>query len=165
MSLSHRSCRLLITLFFLMIRRPPRSTRTDTLFPYTTLFRSKIDVRQGRPWGGSPAVAAPRCGRTCDRGAMSNLSSSHQNPCCRCNHYLAGLDRPLDPPRCRHEKHAALVRILRRFRRVLCAYLDAGPRYHRFHHPRSEERRVGKESVRTCSSRLSPHHYKKKTHN
>src|SRR3546814_5513896 len=27
--------------FFLMIRRPPRSTRTDTLFPYTTLFRSK----------------------------------------------------------------------------------------------------------------------------
>src|SRR3546814_18300184 len=33
--------------FFLMIRRPPRSTRTDTLFPYTTLFRSpwdKIDV-------------------------------------------------------------------------------------------------------------------------
>src|SRR3546814_382563 len=34
------------TFFFLMIRRPPRSTRTDTLFPYTTLFRShawKID--------------------------------------------------------------------------------------------------------------------------
>src|SRR3546814_6401452 len=29
-----------VYLFFLMIRRPPRSTRTDTLFPYTTLFRS-----------------------------------------------------------------------------------------------------------------------------
>src|SRR3546814_12652882 len=28
--------------FFLMIRRPPRSTRTDTLFPYTTLFRSPV---------------------------------------------------------------------------------------------------------------------------
>src|SRR3546814_3442748 len=28
--------------FFLMIRRPPRSTRTDTLFPYTTLFRSYV---------------------------------------------------------------------------------------------------------------------------
>src|SRR3546814_19992239 len=27
-------------LFFLLVRRPPRSTRTDTLFPYTTLFRS-----------------------------------------------------------------------------------------------------------------------------
>src|SRR3546814_13898443 len=31
---------MLIYFFFLMIRRPPRSTRTDTLFPYTTLFRS-----------------------------------------------------------------------------------------------------------------------------
>src|SRR3546814_8935376 len=32
-----------------MIRRPPRSTRTDTLFPYTTLFRSALDIRyQGR---------------------------------------------------------------------------------------------------------------------
>src|SRR3546814_20620952 len=30
--------------FFLMIRRPPRSTRTDTLFPYTTLFRSWTKV-------------------------------------------------------------------------------------------------------------------------
>src|SRR3546814_11583780 len=30
-----------IVVFFLMIRRPPRSTRTDTLFPYTTLFRSR----------------------------------------------------------------------------------------------------------------------------
>src|SRR3546814_11733138 len=29
-------------MFFLMIRRPPRSTRTDTLFPYTTLFRSEV---------------------------------------------------------------------------------------------------------------------------
>src|SRR3546814_4232075 len=32
---------MLLCLFFLMIRRPPRSTRTDTLFPYTTLFRSE----------------------------------------------------------------------------------------------------------------------------
>src|SRR3546814_1033455 len=31
---------LLLIVFFLMIRRPPRSTRTDTLVPYTTLFRS-----------------------------------------------------------------------------------------------------------------------------
>src|SRR3546814_2706092 len=31
---------MFILIFFLMIRRPPRSTRTDTLFPYTTLFRS-----------------------------------------------------------------------------------------------------------------------------
>src|SRR3546814_1939681 len=31
----------ILFVFFLMIRRPPRSTRTDTLFPYTTLFRSQ----------------------------------------------------------------------------------------------------------------------------
>src|SRR3546814_1954828 len=31
-------------IFFFMIRRPPRSTRTDTLFPYTTLFRSRLAV-------------------------------------------------------------------------------------------------------------------------
>src|SRR3546814_11152578 len=31
---------VLVMLYFLRIRRPPRSTRTDTLFPYTTLFRS-----------------------------------------------------------------------------------------------------------------------------
>src|SRR3546814_514096 len=42
--------------FFLMIRRPPRSTRTDTLFPYTTLFRSGAhgsgdrQVGRDRPW-------------------------------------------------------------------------------------------------------------------
>src|SRR3546814_7388270 len=35
----------LLVLFFLMIRRPPRSTRTDTLFPYTTLFRSLLFIR------------------------------------------------------------------------------------------------------------------------
>src|SRR3546814_20703641 len=35
-----------------MIRRPPRSTRTDTLFPYTTLFRSSL-VRNPRNWGVS----------------------------------------------------------------------------------------------------------------
>src|SRR3546814_8414429 len=41
---------LLLYFFFLMIRRPPRSTRTDTLFPYTTLFRSplaRLEVRDG----------------------------------------------------------------------------------------------------------------------
>src|SRR3546814_2953967 len=33
-----------VMFFFLMIRRPPRSTRTDTLFPYTTLFRSVLQA-------------------------------------------------------------------------------------------------------------------------
>src|SRR3546814_11660965 len=40
-------------LFFLMIRPPPRSTRTDTLFPYTTLFRSQT-------WNGK--IDDGRCG-------------------------------------------------------------------------------------------------------
>src|SRR3546814_5257842 len=44
-----------------MIRRPPRSTRTDTLFPYTTLFRSLNDLRtqlnQMRRMGGIGALA------------------------------------------------------------------------------------------------------------
>src|SRR3546814_14793859 len=35
---------LIVSVFFLMIRRPPRSTLTDTLFPYTTLFRSRQAV-------------------------------------------------------------------------------------------------------------------------
>src|SRR3546814_1648988 len=37
-----------------MIRRPPRSTRTDTLFPYTTLFRSRSFSRRVRPVGQAP---------------------------------------------------------------------------------------------------------------
>src|SRR3546814_3131388 len=41
-----------------MIRRPPRSTRTDTLFPYTTLFRSR-DV-EARPLGGGRARVSLR---------------------------------------------------------------------------------------------------------
>src|SRR3546814_8996772 len=38
--------RVLLLFFFLMIRRPPRSTLTDTRFPYTTLFRSELALEQ-----------------------------------------------------------------------------------------------------------------------
>src|SRR3546814_4914634 len=43
-----------------MIRRPPRSTRTDTLFPYTTLFRSGSRDRGGtrRPGGNTAAATS-----------------------------------------------------------------------------------------------------------
>src|SRR3546814_9515082 len=44
-----------------MIRRPPRSTRTDTLFPYTTLFRSQPEVRAA-PERGRGAEELPREG-------------------------------------------------------------------------------------------------------
>src|SRR3546814_4391007 len=42
--------------FFLMVRRPPRSTRTDTLFPYPTLFRS--GMLRGRKDTRAPMVYA-----------------------------------------------------------------------------------------------------------
>src|SRR3546814_13107782 len=55
-------------LFFLRIRRPPRSTRTDTLFPYTTLFRSPDRVDDDRAVQFQPVVRArlKRAGRKAD---------------------------------------------------------------------------------------------------
>src|SRR3546814_12699205 len=61
-----------------MIRRPPRSTRTDTLFPYTTLFRSIRVVLAGAPNAGKStllnvlaerdaAIVSPISGTTRDR--------------------------------------------------------------------------------------------------
>src|SRR3546814_8000569 len=72
-------CNMYICSFFLMILRPPRSTRTDTLFPYTTLFRSIererlsefgrgcIQNNSGRKQGGEPRrrrVCRRHVGRT-----------------------------------------------------------------------------------------------------
>src|SRR3546814_6244574 len=58
-----------------MIRRPPKSTRSDTLFPYTTLFRSARDVRgpgshgerraAGRPDVRARMASSPREGGDC----------------------------------------------------------------------------------------------------
>src|SRR3546814_19059839 len=50
-----------------MIRRPPRSTRTDTLFPYTTLFRSKADGR-----------VDPQQAREADRHARHHLTDRYR---------------------------------------------------------------------------------------
>src|SRR3546814_13423897 len=49
---------VLLDFFFLMIRRPPRSTRTDTLFPYTTLFRSGGSAGGKKSGGSSSAKRA-----------------------------------------------------------------------------------------------------------
>src|SRR3546814_5009622 len=59
-----------------MIRRPPRSTRTDTLFPYTTRFRSPLRSRKGAAGGrgAPPALALPaavRRGRLGGPGARA----------------------------------------------------------------------------------------------
>src|SRR3546814_18897787 len=66
-----------LSLFFLMIRRPPRSTRTDTLFPYTTLFRSPPRAdrdadqsdRDRADGGGGLAAGKTRRRGARDRGA------------------------------------------------------------------------------------------------
>src|SRR3546814_11135578 len=69
-----------------MIRRPPRSTRTDTLFPYTTLFRSHSPSTVGsspeppQAFGGSimsssaTATLPPRCLRTPEAARFLGLS-------------------------------------------------------------------------------------------
>src|SRR3546814_1309332 len=44
-----------------MIRRPPRSTRTDTLFPYTTLFRSPVFRKRRRNSPAPCSMPKPRC--------------------------------------------------------------------------------------------------------
>src|SRR3546814_12847279 len=66
-----------------MIRRPPRSTRTDTLFPYTTLFRSgparRASGRHERPAGqGHPRQLGPadRCGERPGRCGEENRRGS-----------------------------------------------------------------------------------------
>src|SRR3546814_10186900 len=54
-----------------MIRRPPRSTRTDTLFPYTTLFRSPVDPIH--PVSGGPGYLFLEGGRQARLERVRNL--------------------------------------------------------------------------------------------
>src|SRR3546814_4479260 len=86
---------LVMLVFFLMIRRPPRSTRTDTLFPYTTLFRSAARrrcpaARRCRP-DSAPApfrcpprrpAALPRSGWNCRRPRSEEHTSELQSLMC-----------------------------------------------------------------------------------
>src|SRR3546814_5962647 len=57
-----------------MIRRPPRSTRTDTLFPYTTLFRSRRDVIVAKPF-------KTRCNKTTDNRQRCVECAFLKQPC------------------------------------------------------------------------------------
>src|SRR3546814_16874825 len=75
---------VLLCFFFFMIRRPPRSTRTDTLFPYTTLFRSPsggtLDVLGERP--GADAALLGKVGFVAQDaptrfGALKRRSEEH----------------------------------------------------------------------------------------
>src|SRR3546814_15165320 len=67
-----------------MIRRPPRSTRTDTLFPYTTLFRSADDrqstpvrARTRRLYARDRACAESSAGRPGDRRGQRSPAMAH----------------------------------------------------------------------------------------
>src|SRR3546814_5482071 len=53
------ACKISMTIFFVMIRRPPRSTRTDTLFPYTTLFRSVVSGNHRRNRNSRAVLSFP----------------------------------------------------------------------------------------------------------
>src|SRR3546814_17799938 len=75
--------------FLLMIRRPPRSTRTDTLFPYTTLFRSLAEVAavgvERNDLVGPGAGAEPACrldalvARMADIDRRLRLAAAHRD--------------------------------------------------------------------------------------
>src|SRR3546814_5883835 len=81
-----------------MIRRPPRSTRTDTLFPYTTLFRSSA-----RP--SAPAAAAPP--ETARPPPAHRLPSAPGGPAWQ-RWWKAASDRP------RSEEHTSELQSLMR---------------------------------------------------
>src|SRR3546814_12248004 len=84
-----------VLFFFLMIRRPPSSTRTDTLFPYTTLFRSfelgRIEGALARQF--LPAIIVGREPRADDRIAEFGL---RQIPHLFAAEALVGAQRQLD---------------------------------------------------------------------
>src|SRR3546814_13288933 len=115
--------------FVLRIPRPPRSTLTDTLFPYTTLFRSRgawHRPRWHRAWAESrlPPPAAR------DHAAQVPVPA---RPGC------SGRSGPPEPAPGPPPKLSRLVALL----------TDQG---------RSEDQRVGTECVSTCRSRWSPAH-------
>src|SRR3546814_15567408 len=118
-----------------MIRRPPRSTRTDTLFPYTTLFRSDFQG-EGRRQYHLP----------CPRSQIPSADWFHneyiRETLARVR-YWPNRGRLPGPCRCRFPQWSTLHHPTKSKR--------DGPL-------RSEERRVGKEFVSTCRSRWSPSH-------
>src|SRR3546814_15524359 len=125
-----------------MIRRPPRSTRTDTLCPYTTLFRSYGSI-------GTPDDAHSRWQSGEKFGALTFIIAESQQNC---------------HPRAEIRETSGLTAIPLRFTLIrksqlgmtTCRIKSGGLRVLR--RGRSEERRVGKECVSTCRSRWSPYH-------
>src|SRR3546814_12925313 len=140
-----------LVLYCLMIRRPPRSTRTDTLFPYTTLFRS------AKPQELNQAINDVRKGRKADTASAEDQYDALKK-------YTRDLtqavvDGKLDPVIGRDEEIRRTMQVLSRRTKnnpVLIGEPGVGT------NARSEERCVGKEWGSTCRSRWSPEHKKKK---
>src|SRR3546814_21097202 len=127
-----------------MLRRPPRSTRTDTLFPYTTLFRSPsahtASLAPAPVWPARPLAAAVV---RSDFSSLAAGSTSMTTPI-HITHVIVGLD----------------VGGAERFLLRLIESHHNDPRYRHRVIPltRSEARRVGKECVSKCRYRGSPYH-------
>src|SRR3546814_15833287 len=121
-----------------MIRRPPRSTRTDTLFPYTTLFRA------------GDGIVLRVDGLVFERAAAGAVAGFYE-PVGRASPLIEGAA----PPRFLPPLAGLVAGLATEGERLgksndMAAYAEAGAR--------SEERRVGKECVSTCRSRWSPYH-------
>src|SRR3546814_3847173 len=67
-----------MSLYFFMIRRPPRSTRTDTLFPFTTLFRSQRRVPPCDGPARRAAAVRQRAGTVRNRGRAARRRPHHR---------------------------------------------------------------------------------------
>src|SRR3546814_11995538 len=135
-----------------MIRRPPRSTRTDTLFPYTTLFRS-VPI-----FGNIGEVGVTDDDQQIKIGLIAVLRII--DPVAAT--ITAEQDDLLDL--------AVLLPRLRRARGRNGKFVHQNPRsarpfflLRRGQMVRSEERRVGKECVITCNSRGASYHSKQQT--
>src|SRR3546814_19417495 len=136
-----------------MRRRQPRATRTYTLLPYTTLFRSHADQDRPKNLRGAPARRPDVAGT--DAGAKSGDRAGH----CKAGHPALSAQTTLAMRRIAE----ALKRFSYRFgdevglHRGIKLALESQQIDYLHEHVRSEERRVGKECVSTGRSRWSPY--------
>src|SRR3546814_13623360 len=127
--------------FFLMIRRPPRSTRTDTLFPYTTLFRSFTTAAQAIP---STSHEWSVQHQAWNGGKMDQWLPAHRGADGVNGPYTMGYFGRADIP-----FHSALAEAFTVCDAYHCSVM--GPtRPNRLY--RSEARRVGKECVSSVNT-------------
>src|SRR3546814_12516598 len=126
-----------------MIRRPPRSTRIDTLFPYTTLFRSLIwNLRAGLN------VAALQCQFSPFLGTVRNYNQLLRHQAAELDSARASLERYFKRVHSKAGPRAFDQYTTRTYNNFSTLYGQLG-----FCPTRSEERRVRKEGVSTCISR------------